>query len=76
MKHNTRGQAGAGLAADGNGSGTIDTGDLTVWQANFGQTTSSGSGASANAAVPEPATLVMLLVGMLAMCPRRRVIFP
>jgi hypothetical protein len=42
-----------------------------VWRAHFGQTSSSGSGASTNAAVPEPATAV-LIMGMLAMCSRRR----
>jgi endo-1,4-beta-xylanase len=35
--------------------------DYTVWRANFGQIAGSGSSASANAAVPEPATFVLLM---------------
>jgi hypothetical protein len=57
------------LAADGNHNDQIDAGDYDVWRANFGN--HSGSGASANAAVPEPATLKLLLVGMLALLPCR-----
>ena len=58
------------LAADGNSNGMIDAGDYGVWKTNFGNHT--GAGAGANAAVPEPATLWMLLVGVLVMCSRRR----
>jgi hypothetical protein len=52
------------IAADGNGNGIIDAGDYTVWASHFGQT--AGSGSFTNGSVPEPATLVLLLVGMLA----------
>jgi concanavalin A-like lectin/glucanase superfamily protein len=58
------------LAADGNQNGSIDSGDYDVWKANYGN--HSGSGASANAAVPEPSTRWMLLVGILTVCLRRR----
>ncbi|MEX2171742.1 MAG: LamG-like jellyroll fold domain-containing protein [Pirellulales bacterium] len=64
----SRGQTGAGLAADGDGSGAIDAGDYGVWRARFGQTNGSGTSAS----VPEPMSLVMAVVGMLAMYSRRR----
>ena len=64
----TLGSTGTALAADGNGSGAIDAGDYDVWRAHFGQMAGSSAGASANAAVLEPGTLVLLLVGMLAMC--------
>ena len=67
----TLGENGASLAADGNHNNQIDAGDYDVWRAHFGQTAGSGSGASANASVPEPASLVMLLAGILAMCSRR-----
>jgi hypothetical protein len=57
----TLGQAGSALAADGNGNNQIDSGDLDVWRAHFGQTAGSGTGATANSAVPEPATFVLLV---------------
>jgi hypothetical protein len=50
------------LRADSSGNGVIDQADYDVWKANFG--IHSGSGAGANAAVPEPATLMMFLVGI------------
>ncbi len=70
----TLGQTGPGLAADGNGNGNgqIDSGDFDIWRAHFGQTAGSGAGTSANAAVPEPTTLIMVLLGALVMCTRRR----
>ncbi|MEX2170487.1 MAG: phosphodiester glycosidase family protein [Pirellulales bacterium] len=46
------------LAADGNGSSVIDFGDYGVWKANFGNT----SGSSAEAVVPEPSSLTLLLL--------------
>jgi hypothetical protein len=59
------------------GLGTIYTqADYDVWRAHFGQTASSGAGVRANAAVPEPTTLVLLLVGILAMNSRRRELVP
>src|SRR6476620_6909442 len=35
-----------------------------VWRAHFDQTAGSGAGAIANAAVPEPSTLALLIVGI------------
>jgi hypothetical protein len=58
----TLGQTGTTLAADGNNNGQIDSGDYVVWRTHFGQTFGSGSGANANAAVPEPAIAAMLIV--------------
>jgi hypothetical protein len=49
-------------------TGPISTADYDVWKSNFGN--HSGSGASAG--VPEPSTLLMLLVGMMTLCCRRR----
>jgi T5SS/PEP-CTERM-associated repeat protein len=57
----TLGQSGAALAADGNGNNMIDSGDYNIWRAHFGQPPGSGSGTLANGAVPEPATLLLLL---------------
>jgi hypothetical protein len=42
--------------------GTVDNADYTFWRSRFGATSGSGSSLSA-AAVPEPTTLLMLLVG-------------
>ena len=52
--------------------GTIGTAQYNQWRARFGQTAGSGAGAVVNAAVPEPATLTLLIMAMLAMCCRRR----
>jgi formylglycine-generating enzyme required for sulfatase activity len=65
----------AAPVGDYNDDGTVDAADYVVWRktdgtpegfatwrAHFGQTTGTGSAASANATVPEPATLVMLIV--------------
>jgi autotransporter-associated beta strand protein len=78
------------LTGDFNGNGVVDAADYVswrkglgtiysqsdynAWRSNFGQTAGSGSEASTNAAVPEPASALLLLVGILAICPRRRVI--
>jgi GH35 family endo-1,4-beta-xylanase len=58
------------LRADGNGNGSIDAGDYDTWVAKFGNVYSSGSGTAA--AVPEPATTVLLLAGSLALVPMKR----
>jgi hypothetical protein len=64
----TFGQNGAALAADGNGNGTIDNGDFALWRSHFGQMLGSGAaaGSSSNAAVPEPASASMLILGAAA----------
>jgi hypothetical protein len=58
---NTLGQSGTGLAADGNNNGIIDAGDFDVWRSHFGQTAGSGADISTNDAVPELATLELLM---------------
>jgi hypothetical protein len=63
------------LPGDYNADGTVDAADYVVWRKNdgtpagydtwrahFGESAGSGASATANAAVPEPATLVMLIV--------------
>jgi hypothetical protein len=52
--------------------GTIGTAQYNQWRTHFGQTAGSGAGAVANAAIPEPTTLTMFLLGMLAIYSRRR----
>lgn len=66
-----------GLPGDYNNSGRVDAADYVtwrkglgttyslsdygVWRSHFGQTAASGTGSAVNAAVPEPATLAVLL---------------
>jgi PEP-CTERM motif len=59
-----------GSGADGNSSGTIDAGDYTYWRARFGNA-APGSGASVGGAVPEPATLVLMMLAAAGGCLRR-----
>jgi hypothetical protein len=49
------------LRADGNGNRVIDSGDYDVWRANFGATYVLGGGSSSGA-VPEPASVCLLIV--------------
>jgi formylglycine-generating enzyme required for sulfatase activity len=51
-----------GSGADGNGNGNVGPEDFTVWREHFG--TSAGSGSSASQAVPEPASISMLIAGV------------
>lgn len=60
----TLGQTGASLAADGNGNGQVDNGDYLIWRDNYGSS-ASASTASASA-IPEPATMSLLLFALLA----------
>jgi hypothetical protein len=66
---NSLGQIGAGLAADGDASGTIDAGDYDVWKMHFGQTAGDGARAQSapgesrgvNCTVPEPESSTLIL---------------
>jgi hypothetical protein len=53
---------------DANGNGSVDLADLTIWKTSFGQTSSSG----AAGAVPEPASLVLLVGAAACGCLNRR----
>ena len=74
-------------SGDFNSDGSIDAADYVVWRKNpsgfpadafatwrsqFGQPGGSDSGASADGAVPEPTTLVMLIVAAVGIRLRRR----
>ncbi len=72
------------LPGDFNHDGTVDAADYVVWRktggppvdyntwrANFGESGSSGLVASENATVPEPTTLVMLIVTAAGVSTRR-----
>jgi PEP-CTERM motif len=69
---------------DYNQNGVVDAADYVVWRktdgtstgystwrTHFGQTFGSGSGVSANAAVPEPATLMLMVLATTGWCLRR-----
>jgi hypothetical protein len=56
-----------GTGADGNNSGTIDAGDLTVWRNNFGMAGASG----AVAAVPEPVSSSLMAIAAMGLLRRR-----
>jgi hypothetical protein len=59
-----------GLWRSGLGN-TYTQADDDVWLAHFGQTIGGGASAGATAAVPEPGTSALLLVGLLTICARR-----
>jgi hypothetical protein len=75
-----------GLPGDFNSDGTVDSADYVVWRhglgtpytqndynvwrAHFGQSIGSGSGATANAAVPEPAMSTLLMFATAGCCLR------
>ncbi len=60
-----------GEGADGDLDSLVSQADYDVWRAHFGQTVSAGSSASANAAVPEPTTLALLIFAAAGWCLRR-----
>lgn len=61
------GQAGNGLAADANGDGLVDREDYDRWVAAYGTVAVSSA-----SVVPEPATLLSLVAGVLGLVSRRR----
>jgi hypothetical protein len=63
-------QNGPGLAADGNQDRVVNQLDYQIWIDHFPKL----SGAAAVNTVPEPATLSLLLAGILMMCSRRRLL--
>ena len=48
--------------------GTIGASQYTTWRTHFGQPPGSGSGAVASAAIPEPTTLMLLMLGTSFSC--------
>jgi hypothetical protein len=58
------------IAADGNNDTLVDSLDYDIWRGNFGATAGAGS-ALGSAAVPEPATCGLLVMGLLTVCSRR-----
>ncbi len=65
---------GTGVAAfsgaDGSGNGLVDQADYDLWKSRFGIVL--GPGAGSGAAVPEPASIILLLGSLLIPAPRRQ----
>jgi hypothetical protein len=75
-----------GIPGDYNNDGTVDAADYVVWrkspntygdsggynvwQMNFGRNAGNGSGSTVNAAVPEPAILVLMIFALVAFVQR------
>jgi hypothetical protein len=59
------------LPNDNGIGGTIGQVHYDLWRARFGESIAGGAGDSATAAVPEPATQVLLFLTAAAACPRR-----
>lgn len=57
------------LGSSGDGSGVIDTGDYNLWVLNYG---ASGSSSASASAVPEPSSLLLLSLTLLANFRARR----
>ena len=57
------GQAGAGLAADGDGNGVIEQADYDLWKTHFTSTTASGSEVDR---VPEPTALLLAFLALVS----------
>jgi hypothetical protein len=53
---------GGPLQNEVNSVGTVDSTDYDAWRARFGNTSGSGSGLG-SAAVPEPSSLLLLVIG-------------
>jgi hypothetical protein len=64
----TLNQTGAGLPADGNNNGTVDQADYNIWRTNFGRPPGSGASTGIAASVPEPTTLVLMVLSSLCIC--------
>jgi hypothetical protein len=53
--------------ADGSGNGMVDEADFDFWRERFGDSLGSGAGATAERAVPEPATAILMSIAALWM---------
>jgi hypothetical protein len=63
---------GGPLANEVDTPGTVNAADYTAWRSRFGNTSGSGAGVSTNAAVPEPATVLLLTFAAACWCVRLR----
>jgi cyclophilin family peptidyl-prolyl cis-trans isomerase len=59
-------------AADGNGNGVVDAADYVIYRKRFGATSGSGSSDLGEVSVPEPASGLLVVLGMLLVGPLER----
>jgi len=69
---NWGGVGGSAAVGDANGDDLIDNADLQLVLSNWGRSNAGGAANAANATIPEPGSLALLLVGGLAISRRRR----
>ena len=62
---------GPGILLNDATPGTVSAADYDVWRTHFGQTAGSGAGAGSNTAVPEPATVTLVILATTGWCLRR-----
>jgi hypothetical protein len=53
-------------AADGNNDQMIDSADYAIWRTNFGRTSTGSGSLAAGAAIPEPASWVLVFAAILS----------
>src|SRR5690606_22919440 len=58
------------LGGNGNGNGVVDIADYNLWKGNFGKTATGGALALSAQAVPEPATVGLLLLAVAGLATR------
>jgi hypothetical protein len=56
------------LAADGSGDSMVNAADYVVWRENLGLKYPAAPAGLGSGAVPEPASAILLVAGMLSMC--------
>ena len=66
-----RNNLGSGTALPNDDTPSVGPDEYIRWKNHFGEIGGSGTGASANAAVPEPATLLLLSLAASGWCLRR-----
>jgi hypothetical protein len=67
-----RDHLGSGTSLPNDDTAGVEQDDYRRWKANFGESAGAGSSAFDNVAVPEPATLLPLLLAAAGVCLRRR----
>jgi hypothetical protein len=67
-----RDKLGSGTSLPNDDTAGVGIDDYTRWKMHFGEMGGSGAGDSVKATVPEPTAPVLIIIGMLSFCSRRR----